>query len=585
MKRIGGIKASPGIAIGRAFILDRGLQPVERKTVPEDRLSREIKRFLSAIKNAQREIEAIRARLDTDKAKDLSTILDTHIMLLQDEALKDDVIKIIRKQKVNAAWAVSEHVGRFNEMLANLSGEYLSSRAADLNDIKSRLLENLGISAGVSRMDDAPEGSIVVARDIAPSEAAQIDTARIVGLVTELGSRTSHSAILARTHEIPAVAGATGVLQSVKQGTRMVVDGLSGQVLISPTAKHLAEYEKKESAYKYYVTELLSSADLPAETRDGFRIAIEANIESPDDIKPSIQHGAVGIGLYRTEYLFMQHKRVPTEEDHYLAYKSVAEQIAPHSATIRTTDIGGEKHVDAIRMPSQRNPALGLRAIRLCFARPEMLKGQIKGILRAGVHGNLKIMFPMISGIEELKQAKSVIDECKKELRASKVPFNDEMEVGIMVEIPSAALTADILAPECDFFSIGTNDLIQYTIAIDRANEEVAYLYEPLHPAVLRSIKMVVDAAHAHKVRVGVCGEMAAEPLYVLMLLGLGVDELSMNPIAIPAAKKIVRSSQLSEALEIARKTLHFGTAQEIEAYIFRVMSKRYPQEIASLVF
>ncbi len=585
MKRLTGIKASPGVAIGRAFILDRGLQPVEKKTIPEARLGREIKRFLSAIEKAQKEIEAIRARLETDKAKELSTILDTHIMLLQDEALKDDVIKIIREQKVNAAWAVSEHVGRFNEMLASLSGEYLSSRAADLNDIQSRLLENLGISAGVSRIDEAPEGSIVVARDITPSEAAQIDTSRIVGVVTELGSRTSHSAILARTHEIPAVVGTVGVLQSVKQGTRMIVDGLDGMVVISPTSKHIAEYEKKESAYEYYVTELLSAADLPAETRDGFRIAIEANIESPHDIRTALEHGAAGIGLYRTEYLLMEQKHIPSEDEHYLAYKSVAQQIAPRSATIRTIDIGGEKLFDAVKMPSQRNPALGLRAIRLCFARPEMLKDQIKGILRAGVHGNLKIMFPMISGIEELKKGKAVIDECKKELKKARVPFNDEMEVGIMIEIPSAAMTADLLASECDFFSIGTNDLIQYSLAIDRANEEVAYLYDPLHPAVLRAVKMIVDAAHAHKVRVGVCGEMAAEPLYVLMLLGLGVDELSMNPVAIPAAKKIVRSSQLSEALEIARKALYFGTSDEVEQYIYRVMSKRYPQEIASLVF
>jgi len=580
-----GIKASPGIAIGRAFILDRTLQPVERKTIPDKRVSKQVKAFLSAIKKSMKEIETIRASLGADKAKELSTVLDTHIMLLKDDALQSDVIKIIEEQRVNAAWAVTEHVGRFNEMLASLSGEYLSSRVADLNDIKNRILRNLGPGGGICRLDEAPEGSVIVAQDINPSEAVQIDTGRIVGFVTELGSKTSHSAIIAKAHEIPAVVGATGVLQSVKPGTRMIVDGIDGKIILSPTRKQIAEYENKQRSYKYYVTELLSAADLPAESRDGFRLAIEANIESPADVKTALRHGAAGIGLYRTEYLFISEGRIPTQEEHLSSYKQVAEEIAPHSATIRTIDIGGEKLVDAVEMPPQRNPALGLRAIRLCFARQEIFKNQIKGILRAGVHGNLKIMFPMISGIEELKKGKAIIEECKKELRKAHTAFNADMEVGIMIEIPSAALTADILAPECDFFSIGTNDLIQYTIAIDRANEEVAYLYNPLHPAVLRTIKMVVEAAHRHKVRVGVCGEMAGEPLYALMLMGLGVDELSMNPVAIPAVKKVIRSSLLCESLEIARKALRFQTADEIEAYIYNVMSKRYPQEIAASLF
>ncbi|MBN1593041.1 MAG: phosphoenolpyruvate--protein phosphotransferase [Candidatus Coatesbacteria bacterium] len=585
MKRLLGIKASPGIAIGPAFVLDRSHQKVRKRAIRESRIDHEVEKFLRAIEKARDEVEHIRASLGSDKAKELSTVLQTHVMLLHDEALKEDVIKIIRNEKVNAAWAVSKHIGRFNEMLANLDNEHLSSRIADLNDIKSRLLHNLGVDARVSRLDEAPEGSIVVAQDITPSEAAQIDTSRIIGFVTELGSRTSHSAIMARTHEIPAVVGATGVLQDIQHGTRMIVDGLSGKVYISPTKRHIEEYQAKERAFKYYVTELLTAADLPAETRDGFRIAIEANIESPADIETSLLHGAMGIGLYRTEYLFMERRHIPSEEEHYQAYRSVAEQIAPYSATIRTIDIGGEKLFDAVDLPPQRNPALGLRAIRLCLSRPYMLKDQIKGILRAGIYGNLKIMFPMISGIEELKRGKEVIEECARELKKDGIPFNADIEVGIMIEIPSAAVTADILATECDFFSIGTNDLIQYSIAIDRANEEVAYLYDPLHPAILRIIKMIVDSAHAKNVRVGVCGEMAAEPLYVLMLLGLGVDELSMNPIAIPAAKKIVRSSELSEALEIARKALFFGTSDEIEAYIYRVMSKRFPQEIASLVF
>lgn len=586
MKRITGIKASPGIAMGRAFVLDRSSLPVERKRVSPSRVPREVKRFLSALERSKKQMESIRHGLSSSISNELSTILDAHIMLLQDDSLKDDVIQIINEENVNAEWAVSEHVGRFNKLLSNIGDEYISGRAVDLDDVKSRIVRNLRGGAEEScRLNEVPEGAILVAHDLKPSEVAQIDTMRISAFVTELGSRTSHAAIMARAHKIPAVVGVVGLLQSATQDVRMIVDGIDGVVIVSPTRRHLAESEKKKSAFDYYVNELLSAADLPAETRDGFRIAVEANIESPNDIETAVEHGATGIGLYRTEYLFMSKGRIPTQEEHFTTYRAVAEQIAPHSATIRTIDIGGEKLVDAIAMPAQRNPALGLRAIRLCLARPEMLKDQIKGILRASVYGNLKIMFPMISGIEELKKGKAIIEECKRELRRAAIPFNDDVEVGIMIEIPSAALTADVLATECDFFSIGTNDLIQYTLAIDRANEEVAYLYNPLHPGILRTIQMVIDAAHGRKVRVGVCGEMAGEPLYALMLIGMGVDELSMNAIAIPAVKKIIRSSCLSESLEIARKALNFMTAEEVEQYIFRVMSKRYPQEIASIVF
>jgi len=584
MKRIRGIKASPGIAIGRAFVLDRSKLRVERKAITAKRVAKEVERFLDAVETSRKQIEEIRSGLTSGTVEDLSTILDTHIMLLEDKTLKHEVIKLIKTQRVKAEWAVSEVIGHFLSLLEKLGDEYLGSRAVDLNDIKRRILANLG-GGDFCRLDEVWKGAIVVAHELTPSETAQMDTNRVVGFVTELGSRTSHAAIMARALEIPAVVGAVNVLKYANQGTKIIVDGLEGAVIISPTKKHLEEYERKREAYQYYINELLASCDLPAETRDGFRIAIEANIEAPQDVKTAFEHGAAGIGLYRTEYLFIHQNRIPTEEEHFITYKSIAEQVAARSATIRTVDIGGEKLVDAIKMPDQLNPALGLRAIRLCFARPAIFKQQIRGILRASAYGNLKIMFPMISGIEELKKGKAIVQECKKELAKARIPFNEQIEIGIMVEIPSAALTADILAKECDFFSIGTNDLIQYSLAIDRANEEVAYLYNPLHPAVLRTIKMVVDAAHRNKVRVGVCGEMAGEPLYALMLIGLGVDELSMNAIAIPAVKKIIRSSLLSEALQIASKALSFRTAEEVQEYIYRVMLKRYPQEIASLVF
>ena len=583
MKRIVGIKASPGIAIGRAFILDRQARAIEKKEISARRVPKEIKRFLSALEKARTRMEKVRDGLGTDTAKELATILETHIMLLKDSVLEQDVIKIIKDQKVNAEWAMAEHIDKFRRLLSSVGDEYISGRTSDLEDVKNQIQMNL--TGGIARsMSDIPEGAIVVARDLTPSETAEMVKKKVLGFVTEFGSKTSHVAIMARALETPAVVGAVSVLEYARRGKTIIVDGIVGDVIVSPTKKHIEEYTQKRQAYSYYVKELLSAADLPAETRDGFRVAIEANIESPDDISTAIRHGARGIGLYRTEFLFIHSQKIPTEEEHFRTYRTVAERIAPGSATVRTIDIGGEKLVDAVALPPQLNPALGLRAIRLSFSRPDMFKQQIRGILRASFYGNLKIMFPMISGVEELRRGREVVEECKRELVKEGVPINDEIEVGIMIEVPSAALTADVLARECDFFSIGTNDLIQYSIAIDRANEEVAYLYNPLHPAVLRSIKMIVEAAHANRVRVGVCGEMAGEPLYGLMLLGLGVDELSMNPISIPAVKKIVRNSRLCESLEIARKALEFKTSAETEAYIHRVMSKRYPQEIASLV-
>ncbi|MCD6328578.1 phosphoenolpyruvate--protein phosphotransferase [bacterium] len=582
MKRIVGIKASPGIAIGRAFILDRRIPRVEKKSIPEKRVKREIKRFLSALKQSRKQVETIRESLDSDGVEELATILESHVMLLKDKALERDIITIIEEQQVDAQWAVSEQIGRFKKLLSSVGDEYLAGRTSDLDDLRNRILLNLR-GGGSSTLADVSDGAIVIAHDLTPSEAAQMGKTGIAAFATELGSRTSHVAIMARATETPAVVGVASVLQHVKQGQRVIIDGLEGVVIISPTPKHIEKYESKRDVYEYYVTELLSAADLPAETRDGFRIAVEANIESPDDIASAVRHGASGIGLYRTEYIFMQKAHIPIEEEHFLIYKSVAEQIAPRSATIRTIDLGGEKLAEGIRLPPQLNPALGLRAIRLSFVKLDIFKQQIRGILRASVYGTLKIMFPMISGIEELRKAKSIVEECRRELTAEGKPISEEMEIGIMIEVPSATMTADILAAECDFFSIGTNDLIQYSVAIDRANEAVAYLYNPLHPGILRAISRIVDAAHSHRIGVGVCGEMAGEPVYALMLLGLGVDELSMNPLAIPAVKKIVRNSQLSEALEIARKALDFTTVQQIEAYIHRVMSKRYPQEIASL--
>ncbi|MBI5328627.1 MAG: phosphoenolpyruvate--protein phosphotransferase [Deltaproteobacteria bacterium] len=575
-----GIGVSPGIKIGRAYLVDDGsLETPAYCYLDTTYISSETKRFKKAVQESKDQLLKIRNKLLKDgKGKEHIRIIDAHIMMMEDKMLIDDTIKIIKKEKVNAEWAIRMVMKEIREFFDTIDDEYIRERGSDIDHICDRVLKNL-MGKKHEAIAEIKEEVIVVAHDLAPTDTAQMVKGKVLGFLTDIGGKTSHTAIVARSLEIPAVVGLENITQKINAGDTLIIDGASGLVVINPSKKVIKEYEKKQGQYSDYEKLLHHYKKLPAEMQDGRRIRLMGNIEMVEEVSSILDHGADGVGLYRTEFLYLNRKDLPTEDEHFKVYKDVVERVSPHPTIIRTLDIGGDKFLSQMELAPEMNPAMGLRAIRFCLKKPDIFKTQIKGILRASVFGNLKIMFPMISGVEELRKAKAIMEEAKEELRSHGIPFNPKIFVGAMVEVPSAAIIADILAKEVDFFSIGTNDLLQYSLAIDRVNEHVAYLYEPLHPAALRIIKHIVDAAHNSGIAVGVCGEMAGEPEHALILLGLGLDQLSMNALSILKVKKLIRSIKYSEAREIGEKALALSTAQEIEVFIKGEMAKRFPEE------
>ncbi len=455
---------------------------------------------------------------------------------------------------------------KYIDVFSKIEDEYLKERTADVNDVGRRILRNL-LGKKRTALEDLKERVIVVAHDLSPSDTAMMRKQSVGGFITDIGGKTSHTAIMAKSLEIPAVVGLEEATQTIKSGDVLIVDGTMGMVIINPDEDTLAVYQKEEEKLKGIAEAFYLVKDLPAQTKDGRSVEINANIELPDELLSVKAHGAHGIGLYRTEFFYMNRKDLPTEEEQYQAYKYVAEEMNPNPVIIRTLDLGGDKFLSQFEIPREMKPFLGWRAIRFCLARPDIFKAQLRAILRASIHGKLKLMYPMISGIEELQQANKILNDIKNELSHNRVPFDKEIEIGAMIEVPSAAMTADLLAREVDFFSIGTNDLIQYSIAVDRTNEKVAYLYEPTHPAVLRLIKSIIDAGHLSKKWVGMCGEMAGEPAFAILLLGLGLDEFSMPPASIPEVKYIIRSITFKQAQDMAVQALKLSTGKEIEEF------------------
>ena len=575
-----GIGVSPGINIGRAYLVDGGsLETPAYCYLDTTYISSEVKRFKNAVQESKDQLMKIRNHLLKDgKGKEHIRIIDAHLIMLEDKMLIDDTIKIIKKEKVNAEWAIKMVMREIREFFDSIDDEYIRERGSDIDHICDRVLKNL-MGKKHETISEIKEEVIVVAHDLAPTDTAQMVKGKVLGFLTDIGGKTSHTAIVARSLEIPAVVGLESITQKVNAGDTLILDGSSGMVIINPSQKVIKEYQKKKGQYSDYERLLHHYRKLPAEMQDGRRIRLMGNIEMADEIPSLLDHGAEGIGLYRTEFLYINRKNLPTEDEHFKIYKDVVERVSPHPTIIRTLDIGGDKFLSQMELAPEMNPAMGLRAIRFCLKEPEIFKTQLKGILRASVFGNLKIMFPMISGVDELRKAKAVMEMAKDELRNEGVAFNSKIFVGAMIEVPSAAIIADILAKEVDFFSIGTNDLLQYALAIDRVNEHVSYLYEPLHPAALRIIKNITDSAHKAGIAVGVCGEMAGEPEYALILLGLGLDQLSMNALSILKVKKVIRSIKYSEAKEIGEKALTLSTAQEIERFIRGEMAKRFPEE------
>ena len=577
MKVIRGIPASGGVAIGRGFFLNRALPSYVQSAIPREKVEEEVAAFQRAVGRSKEQIRAIRDGVK-DHSSEHHQILSVHLALLEDSMLVDQTTHLIRENQYKADWAFNKVLQNLLETFHRIEDQYLRERGHDLRQIGHRVLENLA-GRPVDSISSIREPVIVIAHDLSPADTAQILRSPVLGFATDVGSRTSHTAITARTLGIPAVVGLEKVTDEYHEPEEVILDGEEGIVVLRPTPETVREYQEKRKSYLLRVRELARFARLPTVTRDGKTLRLHANIEFPEEADGALRSGAEGVGLYRTEFLFLNRKEIPSEEEHFQTYRRVAEKFAKRPVTIRTLDLGGDKFASQIELADEMNPAMGLRAIRFCLKEKDIFKQQLRAILRSSVYGDVRMMFPMISGLGELREAKALVEEAKAELRKRKIAYNKDMPVGIMVEIPSAAMIADLLARESDFFSIGTNDLIQYALAIDRVNEHVSYLYEPLHPAVLRLIRRIVEGAQDARIPVSMCGEMAGEPLYTYALLGLGLDELSMNAMSIPLVKRILRKSVSYEAKEFVGSLLKHGTAAEIGKILRKKLEDVFPEE------
>ena len=577
MRVLKGIPASGGVAIGKGFFLNRVLPRSVRSTVGREQVDEEVAAFQRAVARSREQILAIRDGV-ADTSSEHHQILSVHLALLEDSMLVEQTVRTIRENQFAADWA-------FNKVLQNLLGTfhriedpYLRERGHDLRQIGHRVLENLA-GRPVDSISAIRDPVVIVAHDLSPADTAQILKSPVLGFATDVGSRTSHTAITARSLGIPAVVGVEGGTEAFGAAETVIVDGEEGVVVFDPTVEVVREYQERQKAFARRTRDLAKFARLPTVTRDGKTLLLLANIEFPEEADVALRSGAYGVGLYRTEFLFLNRKDLPSEEEHFQTYRKVAEKFVRHPVTIRTFDLGGDKFASQLELAEEMNPAMGLRAIRFCLKEKEIFKPQLRAILRASTYGKVRMMFPMISGVGELREAMTVVEEVRAELRRRRIPYDKEMPIGIMIEIPSAAIVADLLAQEAEFFSIGTNDLIQYSLAIDRVNEHVSYLYEPLHPAILRLIRRVVEAGHDAGIPVSMCGEMAGEPFYSYALLGLGLDELSMNAAAIPRVKRILRKSVAYEAKEFAGSLLLHATAAEIGRALRKKVEDLFPDE------
>jgi phosphoenolpyruvate-protein phosphotransferase (PTS system enzyme I) len=574
-----GIGVSPGVVIGKVYLFDRLDAHVPFYKLNDPLLiDEEIERFRKALAESERQLFELKNKLsDLGGGMEPLYIIDVHVMILRDAKFIDRTIQNIRELAVNAEWAVRMTIDKYREIFDRMDDDYLRGRITDIQHAEQRILANL---AGKKRsLLEMGEGLIIIASDLSPADTAQMKIDRVLGFATDMGGKTSHTAIVARSIEIPAVVGLQNVSASVRTNDDIIIDGSTGMVIVHPDPEVRKRYEDKQRHYQEVKEELLEQAMLPAVTRDHHRVEMGGNIEFVEEIPAAISHGADGIGLYRTEFIYINREDLPTEEDHLACYRSVVGVPGLAWSTIRTFDLGGDKFQSEKKTTRELNPQLGLRAIRYCLKEVGLFKTQLRAILRSSVLGKLRIMFPMISGIEEMRAAKGILAAVKRDLVREGVPVADDIEIGVMIEVPAAVIVAAELAREVDFFSIGTNDLIQYVLAIDRINERVTYLYEPLHPAVLRLIRQVVEIGHQAGIRVAMCGEMAGEPAYTMILLGLELDELSMNPLAIPRVKKIIRGSTLRESKDLLEKVMSLHSATDIRAFVETEMRRRFPEE------
>jgi phosphotransferase system enzyme I (PtsI) len=572
-----GVGVAPGIARGVVFLHHPDDEEPPRRKIDDEDIAKEIVRFESALIATRAQILEMQQRIaEAIGAKDAS-IFDAHLLVVEDRTLIDEVLRNLERERFNVEHIFAEVANRYARTLSEIDDPYLRERAFDIHDVTRRVIRNLlGRSAKTLGTIDLPQ--IVVAHNITPSDTATLNRQLVLGFATDVGSRTSHTAIMARSLNIPAVVGLKDISQRLSQGQHVLLDGTNGVVILNPTDETLWEYGEIEIKLEHVEEVLTSLRDTASTMTDGRHVILSANIELPEDVPLVIAAGAEGIGLYRTEFFFLNKSDLPSEEEQYAAYHAVAEAVLPQSVIIRTLDLGGDKFLSHSHLPTEINPFLGCRAIRFCLERPDIFKVQLRAILRVSALGNVRMMFPMISGLSELLQAKEILESCKMELRAEGIPFKEDMELGIMIEVPSAALVAEALAREVSFFSIGTNDLIQYTIAVDRVNERIAHLYEPTHPAILRLIEMTVSAAHAQGIWVGVCGEMAGEITLTPLLLALGVDELSVSAGLVPRVKKAVQTLDSKECCQLLEETRGLSSASDILARCEEVARRHYPE-------
>jgi phosphoenolpyruvate-protein phosphotransferase (PTS system enzyme I) len=559
-----GIPVSSGIAQGKVYVVNRAQSSVPEYDVPEAEVPRQIQRLHHALVQTREQILEVQRKVSQALNAQDASIFDAHLLVLEDPMLVEEVTTVVQSRKINVEAAFQEFADKYAATLSQIDDAYLRERAADMRDVTSRIMANLLGHTQHQDLQNLREPCIILCEDLAPSETALLDRKIVLAFATDAGSKTSHTAIMARSLQVPAVVGLKDVSRKIKTGAFVLLDGYTGSIIVNPTDQTLFQYGQMIRRQASITDKLREIKNLPAVTFDGKRITLSANIEKAGDYESVKTFGCEGVGLFRTEYLFLNRESLPTEEEQYESYRRVAAELKPDPVIIRTLDLGGDKFLAHLEIPPEMNPFLGWRAIRFCLEEKAVFRTQLRAILRASSEGNVKIMYPMISGYAELDKANALVEEYKAELRAEKVPFDEKIEIGAMIEIPSAAVAADSLAKRVKFFSIGTNDLIQYSLAVDRLNERIAHLYEPTHPAVLRLIKMTVEAAERHGLWCGVCGEMAGEPILIPLLLGLGVSELSTAPACLPRVKFLIRRLKIEEAKELAAFALECESGKEI---------------------
>ena len=559
-----GIPVSPGVRRGKILVLTKTEDRVPEQHLAEADVPNEIRRFEQALIDTRHQILEMQEEISDRLGAQEGAIFDAHLLVLEDPVFIEEVTRRIQNERLTAEYAFQQVADRFIQGLSAINDEYLRERAADMRDVTSRILNNLLGNPDETDVYRLTEPCIVISHDLTPSQTARLDRRFVLGFATDVGSKTSHTAIMARSMRIPAVVALQKASKVMTNGQYALLDGFNGLVIVNPTDQTLFEYGQLARRQLTLEQKLQETRDQPAVTLDGTRVILSANIEQPGDAESVIQSGAEGVGLFRTEYLFINRETLPSEEEQYQAYSQVAAALKPHPVIIRTLDLGGDKFISHLQVPQEMNPFLGWRAIRFCLQERDIFRAQLRAILRASAEGNVKMMYPMISSASEVDEANALVEEYKGELRRENVPFNENLEIGVMIEIPSAALAAEALAKKVKFFSVGTNDLIQYSLAVDRLNEKIAHLYEPTHPAILRLIRMTVEAARKNGIWVGVCGEMAGDPLVAPLLLGLGVEELSVAPLNVPKIKFLIRRMKMNEAKELADCALHQDSGQDI---------------------